>query len=67
MLLWLGTADVGVWLQRGLASIFYNIVQHYLGIGSSHPGAELVLELLSVELCVEFGLSYASLHESLLA
>ena len=62
VLLWLGTADVGVWLQRGLAGIFYNIVQHYLGIGSSHPGAELVLELLSVEL----GLALASIFNNIL-
>ena len=62
VLLWLGTADVRVWLELGLASILYNILQQYLGRGSSHPGAELVLELLSVELGVELESLYCSVR-----
>ena len=46
-------ADVGVWLELGLAVIFYNMFQQYLARGSSHPGAELVLELFGVELSAQ--------------
>ena len=62
VLLWLGTADVGAWLGLALATILHNILQQYLVRGSSHPGAELVLELLVVELGAELGLSNASEH-----
>ena len=46
-------ADVGAWLELGLAVIFYNMFQQYLARGSSHPGAELVLELFGVELSAQ--------------
>ena len=64
VLLRLGTADVGAWLGLGLAGIFYNMFQQFLARRSSHPGAELVLELLGVEWVEELGVSYASVHSS---
>ena len=67
VLLRLGTADVGAWLGLGLAGIFYNMFQQFLARRSSHPGAELVLELLGVEWVEELGVSYASVHLNMLA
>ena len=59
VLLRLGTADVGAWLGLGLAGIFYNMFQQFLARRSSHPGAELVLDLLGVKFGAEVGLARA--------